>query len=923
MKRMLINATQEEELRVALVDGQRLYDLNIESSGFKQKKSNIYKGKITRIELSLEAVFVDYGAEKNGFLPFKDICKECFFVDTVPPKDFNITKFLKEGQEIIIQIDKEERGRKGAALTTFISLAGSYLVLLPNNLNLYGVSRRIEGNDRFMLKEALLSLNIPKSMGVIIRTSSLGQSVKSLQLDLSILLNKWNTIKKIAKKKIAPSLIYQESNIIFRAFRDYLRKDIGEILIDNVKILNLAHEHMIVLGRVEFLKKIKLYTGSVPLFSYYQIESQIHSAYQRKVRLPSGGSIIVDSTEALTAIDINSSRSKKGADIESTAFNTNLEAVYEISRQLRLRDLGGLIVIDFIDMSPINHQKTIEDRLREVVREDRARVQVGKISQFGLLEMSRQRLSSSLGESSHHICPRCQGTGAIRDNESLSLSILRLIEEEALKNNTYEVHAIVPIEIACYLLNEKRNEVYAIEKRQSGGKTIIIPNKNMKTPHYSVFRTKKGEMTRSMSYDRVQCRNNNITSYIKKDFLEKKNKENCLINNFHTKNNNYEDITIQKEHGFIHDNYFLTIFRYLSYYKVTIRKIVSWVKNFFLIKNIFFNKKKILLPDSIYSKNFNISTMVLNDKNINNNIYRKKMRYHFLYDIYLNIKKNYIFFQIKKIKEKYQIFLRKPIKKNIFNQYYIKNIKLKNYLLFEYQNSREKFYLNDTVDFHSFIPCSRIDQKSNFFRIGTPQYGYKNSDIICSSITVITKRLLKELSLNTSYNNNLLIMLNRKISNSITINPKKLKSQSILINDKLFIKNNIFFIMLYQRIFFSYHFSQIKKYKDYINVHKNHFIESNIKKYYLHNKKFITTEEKNKRYIEKRRFFFDTSIKEKNQIQQASAPVTKVSNAVAYSKNKSIMHSKLLITKPYRKIKIFSKAYNTKNHSYSPIKKIK
>lgn len=467
MKRMLINATQQEELRVALVDGQRLYDLDIENSGSEQKKSNIYKGKITRIEPSLEAAFVDYGIEKHGFLPLKEISEKYFPKNYKSNVRLNIKNILQEGKELIVQINKEERGNKGAALTTFITLAGSYLVLMPNSPNVTGISRRVEGNDRIELKELLFSLKLPKNMGLIIRTAGVGKSIKSLQWDLSLRLKHWDAIQKASESRSAPFLIHQENNVIFRAFRDYLRQDIGEILIDNPQTLNIAREHISSLGRPDFINKIKLYTGEIPLFSYYQIESQINSAFQRKVRLPSGGSITVDTTEALTAIDINSARSTRGVDIEATAFNTNLEAVEEISRQLRLRDLGGLIVIDFIDMTPIINQKSIENKLREIVREDRARVQIGNISRFGLLEMSRQRLSSSLGESSHHICPRCTGTGTIRDNESLSLSILRLIEEEALKENTYEVHAIVPIEIACYLLNEKRDAVHAIEKSVS------------------------------------------------------------------------------------------------------------------------------------------------------------------------------------------------------------------------------------------------------------------------------------------------------------------------------------------------------------------------------------------------------------------------------------------------------------------------
>lgn len=500
MKRMLINATQKEELRIALVDGQRLYDLDIERPGYEQKKSNIYKGKVTRIEASLEAAFVDYSAERHGFLPLKEIASEYFPDQSYSRGRPSIKDALYEGQEVIVQIDKEERGNKGAALTTFISLAGSYLVLMPNNPRAGGISRRIEGADRTELKVALSALKIPEGMGLIVRTAGVGKSVDSLQWDLSFRLQHWETIRKAAKSRHAPFLIHQESNVLVRAFRDYLRPDIGEILIDNPEILELAKKHITALGRPDFRSKIKLYSGNIPLFSYYQIESQIESAFQREVRLPSGGSIVVDSTEALTAIDINSARATRGCDIEETALHTNLEAAEDIARQLRLRDLGGLIVIDFIDMTPVRHHREVENRLRDAVHQDRARIQIGRISRFGLLEMSRQRLSPSLGESNHHICSRCGGTGTVRDNESLALSILRLIEEEALKENTKEVHAIVPIQVASYLLNEKRNAVSEIERCQAGVKAIIVPNNKMQTPHYSVLRVKKGDEKSTLSY---------------------------------------------------------------------------------------------------------------------------------------------------------------------------------------------------------------------------------------------------------------------------------------------------------------------------------------------------------------------------------------------------------------------------------------
>ncbi|MFB6421901.1 MAG: ribonuclease E [Candidatus Malihini olakiniferum] len=500
MKRMLINATQQEELRVALVDGQRLYELDIESIGHEQKKANIYKGKITRIEPSLEAAFVDYGAERHGFLPLKEIAREYFPYNYPANGRQDIKDVLREGQELIVQLDKEERGNKGAAMTAFISLAGSYLVLMPNNPRAGGISRRIEGEDRTELKKALSLLDVPDGMGLIVRTAGVGKSVDALQWDLSFRLKHWEAIKKAAEGRAAPFLIHQESNVIVRAFRDHLRPGIGEILIDNPKILNLAREHIAALGRPDFSSKIKLYSGEIPLFSHYQIESQIESAFQREVRLPSGGSVVIDTTEALTAIDVNSARATRGGDIEETAFTTNLEAADEIACQLRLRDLGGLIVIDFIDMMQALHQREVENRLRDAIRQDRARIQISRISRFGLLEMSRQRLSPSLGESSHHVCPRCSGTGTIRDNESLSLSILRLIEEEALKENTREVHAIVPVPIASYLLNEKREAVNSIEKRQGGVRAVIVPHDGMQTPNYNVLRIRKGEEKTMLSY---------------------------------------------------------------------------------------------------------------------------------------------------------------------------------------------------------------------------------------------------------------------------------------------------------------------------------------------------------------------------------------------------------------------------------------
>lgn len=484
MKRMLINATQPEELRVALVDGQRLFDLDIESGAREQKKANIYKGRITRVEPSLEAAFVDFGAERHGFLPLKEISREYF--KKSPEGRINIKEVLSEGQEVIVQVEKEERGNKGAALTTFISLAGRYLVLMPNNPRAGGISRRIEGEERNELREALNGLNAPADMGLIVRTAGLGRSTEELQWDLDYLLQLWSAIKEASGERGAPFLIYQESNVIIRAIRDYLRQDIGEVLIDSIdaqeEALNFIRQVM-----PQYASKVKLYQDSVPLFNRFQIESQIETAFQREVKLPSGGSIVIDPTEALVSIDINSARATKGGDIEETALQTNLEAAEEIARQLRLRDIGGLIVIDFIDMTPAKNQRAVEERVREALEADRARVQVGRISRFGLLEMSRQRLRPSLGETSGIVCPRCNGQGIIRDVESLSLAILRLIEEEALKDRTAEVRARVPFQVAAFLLNEKRNAITKIELR-TRARIFILPDDHLETLHFEVQR---------------------------------------------------------------------------------------------------------------------------------------------------------------------------------------------------------------------------------------------------------------------------------------------------------------------------------------------------------------------------------------------------------------------------------------------------
>ncbi len=489
---MLINATQAEELRVALVDGQKLYDLDIESSTREQKKANVYKGRITRVEPSLEAAFVDFGAERHGFLPLKEISKEYFKKSHSRGEGrINIKDVITEGQEIIVQVDKEERGNKGAALTTFVSLAGRYLVLMPNNPRAGGISRRIEGEDRNQLREAIAGLEIPKQMGAIVRTAGVGRNTEELQWDLDYLHQFWESITHAAESRKAPFLIYQESNVIIRAIRDYLRQDIGEVLVDSPEVyedvVNFVQSVM-----PAYENKIKLYEDDIPLFSRYQIEAQIETAFQREVKLPSGGSIVIDPTEALVSIDINSARATKGSDIEETALNTNLEAADEIARQLRLRDMGGLIVIDYIDMTPVRNQRDVESRMRQALELDRARVQVGKISRFGLLEMSRQRLRPSLGETRNEVCPRCSGQGSIRSIDSMALSIMRLMYEESSKEKTSEVRALLPISVATFLLNEKRAQIAEIEKNQ-GVTIVIVPTETMETPHYEVLRMRDDE----------------------------------------------------------------------------------------------------------------------------------------------------------------------------------------------------------------------------------------------------------------------------------------------------------------------------------------------------------------------------------------------------------------------------------------------
>ncbi|MGN6452164.1 MAG: Rne/Rng family ribonuclease, partial [Steroidobacteraceae bacterium] len=492
MKRMLVNATQEEELRVALVDGQKLFDLSIELPSREQKKANVYKARISRIEPSLEACFVDYGAQRHGFLPLKEVSKE-YFRQNPQSGRMNIRELLSEGQEVIVQVEKEERGTKGAALTTFISLAGRFLVLMPNNPRAGGVSRRIEGEERDQMREVMSQLQIPDGMGAIVRTAGVGRSAPELQWDLDNLKVQWEQIEAAAKDRSAPFLVFRESDAVTRAMRDYLSDDIGEVLVDSPAAFQKAQEYMQRFMPADAQRRLKLYTDDIPLFTRFQIESQIESAYAHKVQLPSGGSIVIDYTEALVSIDINSARATRGSDIETTATNTNLEAADEIARQLRIRDIGGLIVIDFIDMESSKNQREVEDRLRDAVKMDRARIQIGRLSRFGLLEMSRQRLRPSLGESSHIVCPRCVGIGSIRSVESMALAVLRLIGEELRKDRTSRVIAQVPVSVATYLINEKREWLRTLEDK-SEAELIIVPNENIQTPEYSIKRVRDDEM---------------------------------------------------------------------------------------------------------------------------------------------------------------------------------------------------------------------------------------------------------------------------------------------------------------------------------------------------------------------------------------------------------------------------------------------
>lgn len=721
MKRILINAKQQEELRVALVDGQKLYDLNIENLGHGQKKSNIYKGIVSRIEPSLEAAFIEYGSEKHGFLSIREIAPEYFQNHKNIKGKINIKEVLKEGQEIIIQINKEERGNKGAALTTFISLAGNYLVLMPNNPKAGGISRQINAENRIELKETLSLLKIPENMGLIIRTAGLGKTIEILQQDLNDRLKHWETIKKLANKKNAPYLIHQESNIILRTFRDYLKPDISEILIDDNKFFKIACNYIQSIGRDDFKNKIKYYNEDIPLFTHYQIESQIESAFQRKVRLPSGGILVIDTTEALTAIDINSSKSTKGIGIKETAFNTNLEAVEEIARQLRLRDLGGLIVIDFIDMTPIHHQREIENRMREAVKKDRARIHITRISKFGLLEMSRQRLKPSLCESSHYICPRCNGRGTIRDHESLSLSILRLIEEEASKNKTYAVHVIVPIKIASYLFNEKRKLINEIEKRQNNVRIIIIPSNKIQSPHFNITRIRKGQSISTYNYYFIQHREPEIKNLIYEPLNDKKK---IIQPIFHNVNNNLKKNNKKKINNIILNKNFIKLIqkKFLIFKKkffILLKRINknSYKKNNFQKKpNNYYKKKKYLKEKkrNIFkktNKNLKNKKQLLNlekkPKKIKNNKKKENIKKIFKTSI-TNISKLYNYFYTKKFLLKKN---NKKTKKNILKinkkeKNKIKNQKKSN----EKKNKKNKQkYQDKIINNYNYYP--KIQQK--------------------------------------------------------------------------------------------------------------------------------------------------------------------------------------------------------------------
>ncbi|BBA85320.1 ribonuclease E [endosymbiont of Sipalinus gigas] len=568
MRKMLVNARHKEELRVAIIDNENLlYDLYIENMNYEQKKSNIYKGKIVKIEPSLNAAFVDYGCEKNGFLSIKEI-NDSFFIKKKLDIKVGIKDILKENQEIMVQVNKEERGKKGAYLSTFISLAGSYLILMPNNPNVLGISRRIKKELKFKLKDLISKLIIPENMGIIIRTSGINKSLDDLQTDLNMKLDHWNIISKIYKEKNNPSIIYNENNIVIKIFRDYLNNDIDEIIIDELEILELSKEYLKFLGRNDFIKKLKLHVNNIPLFYKFNIESQIKTIFKKKVNLPSGGSIIIDSTEALTSIDINSSKYTKGINIEETALNTNIEAAKEIVRQIKFRDLGGLIVIDFIDMLKEKNKKDIENLINKLVLEDRSKVQVGVISKFGLLELSRQRINNSINEFNNYICPRCEGIGYIKTNKNLTIYILRIIEEKILNKDVKEIHIIVPVIIGTYLLNEKRNIINELEYKNLK-KIVIIPSEQIKTPNYTINTFNNINNTIDYSLFKINKKKIDICEYI--------NKNNSKLNNKYINFDIYKKYNNKK------------LYNIKLFYNNIINKI-NIIKNFFINKII--NKKK-------------------------------------------------------------------------------------------------------------------------------------------------------------------------------------------------------------------------------------------------------------------------------------------------------------------------------------------
>ncbi|WP_367670597.1 ribonuclease E [Sodalis-like secondary symbiont of Drepanosiphum platanoidis] len=940
MKRMLINATQEEELRIALVDGQKLYDLDIETFGNKQNKSNIYKGKIIRIEPSLEAVFVNYSLNRHGFLPLKEISSEYFSSKNFFKNKLNIKDLLYEGQEIIVQVNKEERGNKGAALTTFISLAGSYLILMPNNNKANGISRRIYGNDRLKIKKIISSLKIPKDMGLIIRTAGLGKSIQTLQCDLNFRLKHWKFIKKSAKYNSAPFLIYEERSILIRAFRDYLNIDIGEILIDNYNILNIAQNYIITLGRLDFLNKIKFYNKNIPLFNYYQIESQIESAFKREVKLNSGGSIVIDTMEALTAIDINSSKYRKGNDIEETALNTNLEATDEISRQIRLRDLGGLIVIDFIDMSLICNQRKIENFLKYAVREDRARIQIGKISSFGLLELSRQRLRSSLRDINHYTCPKCNGTGSIRDNKSLSLSILRIIEEEILKENTQEIHVIVPISIASYLLNEKRKAIYYIEKRKKNVRTVIVPSINMKTPNYEIIRVRKGE-------DKY------IYSYLLPNFyMNKKNyyKENSNIYNKikFKKNEKFifkSNIKIFYKHKLLilYNFIFKILIFYLSYFYTIYKNILKNLKK----KIIYFIKKKIIKFKKfllIYKKYIFFIKNKINKKKINiYNFIKKILKINIIFNFKkffckkIYNKKNYIIF--------YRIYFFNKLKNNF---YYINNNFLKKNILFFNKNlfnlkkkHKNNIYLLNNNIFIKINFYFSIKEKKNIYKKFFKKkniYNIKNNFKIKKNkkniflIFYINKKNLLILS-NNFFLQNIIInkfILNKKIIKIHFLKIEKFFIKKLLKNNKIknlniFNKNKLIFYKNFNnkdiKIIMEKKINNfLKKFLNINNIYEKFF---NFNKNLIIKNKNILCKKKYK--LIKKNISFNKSInlfiKQENK-NFSSAPITKVP-LVNYENIILQNISNIFIKKScyiYKK-KNFAGAHTAKNHSNSPIMK--